>query len=130
MPKMAIHLFHLHFQITHRRAGRRAPIHEVLTPIDQALLVQPHKSLLHRLTQALIQGEALTLPINGVAQTTQLANDAAATLCFPLPGPLKKSLTTQVVACLAFLFELLLKDALNSNRSVVCTREAQNVFAR
>ena len=130
MPEVAVHLLHLHLQITHRRTGGGTPVHQVFAAVDQPLLVQPHEGLLHRLTQALIEGEALALPIHGIAEPPQLAHDAATAFGLPLPGPLEERLTAEVVAGLALLFELLLKDRLHRDRGVIGAGQAKNVLSR
>merc|ERR1712185_85985 len=98
MPEVSVHLLHLHLEVAHRRTGGGAPVHQVFTAVDQPLLMQPHEGLLHRLTQALIEGEALALPINGITQAPQLVHDAATAFGLPLPGPLEERLTAEVVA--------------------------------
>ena len=90
MPEVAVHLLHLHLQITHRRARGGAPIHQVFAPVDQPLLVQTVEGLDHGGAAAGVEGEALPLPIHRVAQAAQLAHDRAAALGFPGPGLLQK----------------------------------------
>ncbi|CAI8417385.1 MAG: Uncharacterised protein [Cyanobium sp. ARS6] len=126
---MAIHLLHLHLQVTHRRTGGGTPVHEVFTAVDQPLLVQADEGLLHRFAQPLIQGEALSPPIHRVTQAPQLANDASTAFSLPLPGPLQKRLSAKVVAGFVLLLQLLLEDRLHSNGRVIRTGQAEHVFS-
>ena len=130
MPEMAIHLFHLHLQVTHRGARSRTPIHQVFTAVDQALLMETNEGLFHRLAKTFIQREALSLPVDGIPQPAQLVNNATSTFCFPLPGALQEGLTAKVMARLALLLQLLLKDRLHCDRSVIRARQTKHVFAR
>ena len=84
--------------------------------------MEPNEGLFHRLAQSLIQRETLSLPVNGIPQPAQLIDDATSAFCFPLPGPLQKGLTTQVVTRLALLFQLLLKNRLHGDRGMIRAR--------
>ena len=129
MPKVAVHLLHLHLQVAHRRARSGTPIDQVFPPVNQALLVQAHKGLNHGLTTAGIQGEPLPLPIHRIAQPAQLAHDRAAALHLPLPSLLQKGSPPQVILGFALGLELLLKDRLHGNRRMVGAWQAQHVLA-
>ena len=128
MPEMAIHLLHLHLQVTHRRTGGGTPVHEVFTAIDQPLLVQADEGLLHRFAQPLIQGEALSPPVHRVTQAPQLANDAPTAFRLPLPGPLQKRLSAEITACFALLLQLLLENRLHGNGRMIRTGQAEHIF--
>jgi len=129
MPEVAVHLLHLHLQITHRRARGGAPVDQVFAAVDQPLLVQAAEGFHHRGAAAGVEGEALALPVNGIAQAPQLAHDRAAALGLPGPGLLEKRLTTQVLLAQAVCLELLLEDRLHRDRGVVGAGQTQHVPA-
>ncbi len=92
--------------------------------------MEANEGLFHRLAKTCIQRESLSLPVDGIPQPAQLINDATSTFCFPLPGPLQKSLTTKVMARLALLLQLLLKNRLHCDRGVIRARQTKHIFAR
>ena len=126
---MPVELLHLHLQIAHRRSRGRAPVHQVLAPVDQPLLVQAHEGLHHGFVEAGIEGEALPLPVHRIAQPPQLAHDRAAALGLPAPGALQEGVAAQVVLAAALGLDLLLQDRLHRDRGVVGAGQTEHVFA-
>ena len=104
VPKVAVHLLHLHLQIAHRRTRGGAPIHQVFAPINQPLLVQAVEGFDHRGAAAGIEGEALPLPVHRIAQAPHLTNDRAAAFGLPLPGLLQKGFAAKVFFAFACSF--------------------------
>ena len=62
-----------------------------------------HKDLVDGLVAALVQGEALALPVAGGAQLLELFDYSAAVLLFPRPCALEEAVTSDIVLGNAFL---------------------------
>ena len=69
------------------------PVHQALTSVDQAFLVQTDKDFGDGLGQAFVHGKALTGPIGGGTQAAQLLSDGATGAFFPLPNTFDKGVT-------------------------------------
>ena len=117
----------LHFQIGNGGMERRVPVHQPLATVDQPVLVQTDKGLLHRSGHALIHGEALTAPIHRTAQAANLTGNGAAGLLLPLPDLLQKLLPAQVMPAHTLSRQLTLHHHLGGDTRMVGTRLPQGV---
>ena len=85
----------LHLRIGQRRPAVRAPVDEAVSPVDQALFIEIDKSCHHRSAAAFVHGEALSAPVTGTSQLSDLLLDRAAVFLFPFPDALQKLLTAE-----------------------------------
>ena len=129
VPQAAFLLRRQHLQVRQRRVQHRVPVHQPLAAVDQALLVQPHERLGHRLRQARVHREALATPVHACAEAAQLARDRAAGLLLPFPHALDERLATQVVARQALGVELAFHDHLRGDAGVIGSRLPQRPVA-
>ena len=97
VPEMAGLLLILHLGVGNGGVAVGAPVDHAVAAVDEALVVEVDKDLLHRLGAALVHGEALALPVAGAAQLLELADDAVAVLVLPGPGALQKAVAAQHV---------------------------------
>ncbi len=58
---------------------------EAFAAVDQVFFVQANKDFFHGIGKPLVHGEALALPVHGVAETAHLTGNGAAGFRFPLP---------------------------------------------
>ena len=107
------------FFIRERGVAARTPVDDVVTAVDQILVVQAHEHFGHRIAEALVHRETLALPVTGRAQPLQLANDGAAILFAPVPDTFDEGIAPQVLARLAFLLEGPFHDVLGRDTGVV-----------
>ena len=100
-----------------------------LAAVDQIFFVQTDKHFAHRVRQAFVHGEALALPVHGVAQTAHLPGNGAAGLRLPLPDFVDERVTAVVVAGFAFFrSDLALHHHLGGDAGVVGARLPQGVL--
>lgn len=78
------------------------PVHRALATVNQVFFVQANEDFFHGIGKTFVHGEALALPVNGVAETAHLAGDGAAGFRFPLPDFVDKRFATVVVAGFTF----------------------------
>ena len=86
VPEEAVLLLVLHLCIGDRSLTYRTPINNAGSFIDQSLLIQLDKYLLHRIGTPFIHGETLPVPICGGTHLLKLAYDTSAVFFLPLPG--------------------------------------------
>mmetsp|Transcript_49822 Transcript_49822/g.153860 ORF Transcript_49822/g.153860 Transcript_49822/m.153860 type:complete len:1584 (+) Transcript_49822:1327-6078(+) len=110
----------VHLEVRERRAQVRAPVHQAVVAVDEALVVEADEGLLHGAAEHLVHGEALPRPVHAGGDLAQLRADAAAVLLLPGPDALEELLTAQVVpGKLLLLEEEPLHHALGGDASVV-----------
>mmetsp|Transcript_71249 Transcript_71249/g.204392 ORF Transcript_71249/g.204392 Transcript_71249/m.204392 type:complete len:412 (+) Transcript_71249:2265-3500(+) len=120
----------VHLQVRECRAQVRAPIHQSVVPVDQALIVEADERLDHGLVQQRVHGEALARPVGARGDLVELVLDVAGVLVLPRPDSLQELLAAQVVARqLLVLVEQFLHDALRGDAGVVQAREPQREVA-
>ncbi len=119
----------LHLDVGDGRQTAGAPVDDALGAVDQAVVEELLEDGLDGLGQALVHGEALTGPVDAVAEAAHLAEDLAAVLFLPLPDALDERLAAQVVAGLALLGELLLDLVLGGDAGVVHAGQPQRLVA-
>jgi len=114
--------FRDHFEVGKRRVQHRVPVHEPLSAIDQASLVQAHEDFGNRGRETFVHREAVARPVHGIAEAAHLPRDRAARLFLPLPDSLDELLAAEVLACLAHRVQLPLDDHLGRDACMVRTR--------
>ena len=119
VPQRSGFFFGNNFEIGDGGVQHRVPVHQALAAIDQAFFVQAHEHFRDRLRQARVHGEALARPIERGAHAPQLLGDGAAGLRLPFPHALEKCFAPEVVARLAFGFELALDHHLGGDAGVI-----------
>ncbi len=119
-----------HFQVGNRGAQFRIPVHQAFAAVNQVFFVQAHEDFFDRVGEAFVHGEALALPVHGVAQAAHLAGDGAAGFRLPLPDFVDERVATVVVTGFTlFSGNLALNHHLGGDTGVVSTRLPQGVFA-
>ena len=103
MPEAAVLLLVFYLGIADGGIAGGAPVDHAVAAVDEALIVQALKHQLHRTGAALIEGEALPLPVAAGAELFELADDAPAVLAAPFPGALQKALAADFFLGDAFL---------------------------
>ena len=129
VPQVTLLLLGLDLQVAHGGLEHRIPVHQALAPVDQALLVQAHEGLGHRLAQPFVHGEALARPVHAAAHAAHLAGDVAAGFGLPLPDLVDECLAAQVVPRLPLGHELAFHHHLRGNAGVVGAGLPQGVVA-
>ncbi len=125
LPQFPGDVLVLHFEIGDRGFVPRAPVHDVMSAINQAFLIQADEHLAHRVRKVFVHGEVLAVPVDGGAETFHLVEDGAAVELLPFPDALDEFLAAQVAALLAFFGELFLHHHLRGDAGVIGPREPQ-----
>ncbi len=129
MPHRAFALAVFHFQIGDSGTQFWIPVHQAFATVDQVLFIEANKHLFHGVGKAVVHGEALALPVDGVAQTAHLAGNGAAGFCFPLPDFVDERITAIVLARFTlFSRNFALNHHLRGDARVVSTRLPQGIF--
>ena len=129
VPQGALLFLVEHLQVGDGGVEHRVPVHQALAPVDQAVVVEAHEHLLHRLRQSRVHGEALPGPVHGGAQAADLAGDIAAGLGLPFPDLIEEFLPPQVVAGNPLRPQLALHHHLGGDAGVVRAHLPQGVVA-
>src|SRR5512136_1422883 len=116
-----------HFEVGQGGLTPGTPIDDVITPVDQAFLIEADENFFDRFRETFIHRKPLTAPVAGSPQFLQLADDGSAGLFFPLPNPLNKFLSSKAVSVEPFLQKLLLYNVLSGNARVVRPRHPQDI---
>ena len=103
----------------------RAPVNDALAAVYEALLVEVDESGADGAVGAFIEGEALSGPVAGSAESLVLLCDGAAVLAYPFPDPRNEGLAADFLPGLAFLGELSFDDYLGCYAGVVAAREPE-----
>ncbi|EGF33004.1 hypothetical protein IMCC9480_1430 [Oxalobacteraceae bacterium IMCC9480] len=98
MPHETFFFLRHHFQIRHRRAQHRIPMHQSLAAIDQALLEQPHEYFGDGARELRIHREIFAAPVGRGTHPAHLTGDGRTGLFFPLPDFLDEFFTAKVMA--------------------------------
>ncbi|ENZ84189.1 hypothetical protein D088_330002 [Salmonella enterica subsp. houtenae serovar 16:z4,z32:-- str. RKS3027] len=129
MPHRAFRLAVFHFQIRDSGAQFRVPVHQAFAAVDQIFFIQADKDFFHGIGKAFVHGEALALPVNGVAETAHLAGNGAAGFRFPLPDFVDKRIAAVIVTGFTFFSgNLALNYHLGRDPGVVGADLPQGVF--
>ena len=118
-----------YFEVAQRGPASRTPIHNILSAVDQSLLVQPYERFLHCDRQAVVHREVLALPIHTGAQALHLVKDGVAVLLLPLPHALQEGVAPELLARFAFAGKLALHHHLCSDAGVVRARQPKRGLA-
>ncbi len=129
MPEKAVAFRKLHFRVGNGGFAVRAPVDDALAAIDQAFFIEADKDLADRFGAALVQREALAVPVAGRTKLLELLDNAAAVFLFPLPRALKESLAADLLFRQAFLAHGLDNFRLRRDGGVVGARNPQGAVA-
>ena len=91
LPEPSLALFALGLLVGERSEATRTPVDDVLTPVDQTLLVQAHEHLTHRPAEARIQRECGAFPVAGGADRLELLEDGVAPSRARTPTPVLRT---------------------------------------
>ncbi len=127
LPDLSVFLLAVHLEVRHRGPQHRIPVDQALAAIDETFLVQPHEHLEDSPRHARIHREVAGLlplgvgigPVTGSAEPAHLPDDGRAGLLLPRPHALDELVAAEVVAGLAFGFELALDYDLRGDAGVV-----------
>ena len=122
-------LFVLDLVVRDGGAAGRAPVDQVVAPVDQALFEQADEHLPDRCAQALVEGEALALPVAGAADALQLPDDLPVMLVLDLPGLFDELLPPELGPGEPALAQLPFHDVLGRDPGVIAPREPQGRLA-
>ena len=129
MPEAAVLLLVLDLGVGDGGAAVGAPVDDALTAVDETFLVEVAEDLPDSLGTALVQREALPLPVTGRAHLLELLDDAAAVLGLPLPGALEELLPAEILLGDSLFAEGLDDLCLGGDGRVVRTGDPQRVIA-
>ena len=130
VPHMAVDFFILDFEIGNRRLELRVPIDQTFGAIDQALIIEIDKSLVHGRAEILVQREFGILPITRGAEAFELIENGAARFLFPLPDFFNEGVAAHGTTILiAAGCQLALDDHLRGNARMVHARLPTDILA-
>ena len=129
IPEMAVIRLVLNLVVRKSRSATRAPVDDVVALVDETLVVELRKDLGDGLGAALVQRDALALPVRGVAEHTLLMDNRAAILLLPLPNALYKRFAPEILAAFTLLAERLLHHILRSDAGVVRAWKPERILA-
>jgi hypothetical protein len=121
----ALDILVLYLLVSERGSAAGTPVDDVVTPVDEPLLVQAHEHLAHRAAESRVKGKSGTIPIRRTADRLQLVEDGAARLLHPRPDALDEFLAAQVPALDSLGGQSTLDDVLRGDPSVVGPRHPQ-----
>jgi hypothetical protein len=111
-------------------AQHRGPVDQALRTVDQAAVEELLEDGLDGLGQAVVKGEAFTLPVDRVADGAHLALDDTTEPVLPLPDAVDEFLAAVVEAVLALgLLEHRLDLGLGRDTGMVGARQPQDLVA-
>ena len=119
--------FVLHLQIGQGGTAAGTPVDDVVSPVDEPLVIEPGKYLAHRPGEPLVHGEPFPLPVAGAAQPFELVDDLAAGLFLPLPDPFDEFAPTEVLTADLFPGQLPLHHVLGGNAGMVGSRQPEGI---
>ncbi len=96
LPQRAVLFLLLDLEIGHRGAQHGVPVDKPLAAIDEAIIVEAHESLEHRVGQPLVHGEALARPVGRRAEPPHLVGDRRAGFLLPFPDSFDECVTAQL----------------------------------
>lgn len=93
MPKVTRLILIFDLGVGNRSQAMGAPVDYSLAPVDKSLFIKIAENLVDSLVAALVEGEALALPVAGRAHLLELFDYSAAELLFPRPCALEEAFT-------------------------------------
>mmetsp|Transcript_69844 Transcript_69844/g.216856 ORF Transcript_69844/g.216856 Transcript_69844/m.216856 type:complete len:349 (+) Transcript_69844:2293-3339(+) len=116
----ALDVLIVYLEVRECRTEVRAPVHQAVVTIDEALLMEADESLLYGPHQQLIHGKAFPRPVHACGNLPELGAYAAAILLLPSPNTLQELLTAEIVPRkLLLLVEQPLHDTLRGDARMV-----------
>jgi hypothetical protein len=129
VPDAPVHLLLLGFLVGERGEAAGAPVDDVVSPVDQALLVQADEHLAHGAGEVLVQGEVGAGPVGRAADGLELVEDPGAGLPHVRPHPVHERLAAEIEPGQAFLGQEPLDHVLRGDARVVGARDPQRAPA-
>jgi hypothetical protein len=129
MPHRAVFLLRDDFEVRHRGAQHRVPVHQALAAVDQALFEQAHEHLGDDLRTRRVHREVFARPVRRGAEAAHLAEDRGARFLLPLPDLLDEFFAAEVVARNLLRVELAFDHDLRGDAGVVGARNPGGVMA-
>ncbi|CWM13932.1 Uncharacterised protein [Neisseria meningitidis] len=119
MPHRALFFHAFYFQIRHRRAKHRIPVHQAFAAINQALFIQAYEHFGYGFGAYIVHCEILARPVGRTAHTAHLLRNRAAGNFFPFPHFFQEFFTTQVMTGHVLRGKLTLDHDLRGDARVV-----------
>ena len=126
-PQGAGHLLVVDLLVGERSLTARAPVDDVATAVDQALLVEALERQQHGARVGGIQREPLARPVRGDPHPAELLEDQPAVLLLPLPHFLEEALAAQLEPASPLLGEPLLDHVLGRDPGVVHAGQVEHL---
>ncbi len=120
----------LDLDVGQRGVTPRAPVDDPLRAVDQPVVEELLEDRLHRGGQALVEGESLPVPVDGIAQPLHLPEDGSAGFGLPVPDLLHEQLAAEVVTGLAVDRQLPLHHVLGGDPGMVHARQPEHLVTR
>ena len=127
VPKAALDVLVIDFEIGQRRFASRAPVDQPHRAVDEFLVVKIDEDFGHRLRKARVEREALAAPVARRAEAAQLIQDSIAVSLAPFPDAIDECVAAELMAVLAFLREVLLDRVLRGDAGVIGAGQPQRV---
>ncbi len=121
VPEASLRLLTLRLFVGESGQAARAPVDDVLAPVDQAPFVQVNKHLAHRPTEFIVEREARAIPVTRRADGLELLENGPAGLVHMVPNRRDETVSTQVVARASFGGERTLDHVLRGDARMVGT---------
>ncbi len=118
--EMAVVVLVFDFEIRQGRAAPRAPVDNVIAPVDQTFVVKLHKDLSHCLRQAFIHGEPFPFPVAGSAKPFLLIDNGAPVFLAPFPYTFQEPGAAKLMAVNPVGRKLLFHHVLGGDPCMVC----------
>ena len=126
MIETPLHLVPLRLLVGKGGEAPRTPVDDVLSPVNQLLLVEADENFPYGLAEPRIQGEAGPVPVTGAAHGLQLVQNGPAGLGYELPGTLHESFPAQILPGFSLLSNESLHHVLRSDAGVVRPRRPES----
>src|SRR5712692_10015020 len=129
IPKAALHIFVIDFEVGNRSLASRTPVDQPPVAVDEALVVERHERTRDGARKSRVERETLAAPVARRAESPQLMEYLAAVGLAPFPYALDESLATELMAVLPLLGNLALDHVLRRDSRVIGPRQPQRVVA-
>ena len=96
-PEISLALLVNRFEVADSGLALRAPVHNIMSAVDESVFVQPHKDFHHHARQFGRKREPLARPITAFPDLPHLFGNGSAVLLLPLPDALLELLSAQFV---------------------------------
>jgi len=125
--ELSLAFFVFDLVVCEHRLAPGTPVHHILTPVYQALLVEIDEHLSDRTRKALIEREPFPCPVHGRAERFYLLSDLLSVLFAPLPNDLEELLSSKPFTSQALRGQMFLDSVLCGYTGVIFPRKPKGV---